>query len=67
MQVLLKSDYPLFQKYYNSNEHGLWENQKYVLFKNHSDKEFAVQNKLTSAQLDSKIKSWKQILLASTK
>lgn len=65
LQSLLKSDYLLFQKYYNSNEQGLWENQKYVLFKNQSDKEFAFQNKLTSAQLDSKIKNWKHILLAA--
>ncbi|MRX70094.1 DUF255 domain-containing protein [Flavobacterium resistens] len=65
LQVLLKSDYPLFQKYYNINEHGLWENQKYVLFKNQSDKDFAAKNKLTSAQLDSKIKNWKQILVSA--
>lgn len=64
LQALLKSDYSLFQKYFNSNENGLWENQKYVLFKKLSDKDFAIQNKLTLEELNSKVKNWKQILLA---
>jgi uncharacterized protein YyaL (SSP411 family) len=34
LQALLKSDFPLFQKYFNSNENGLWENGNYVLFRN---------------------------------
>jgi len=65
LQTLLKSDFPLFQKYFNINENGLWENGNYILFKNQSDKEFAFQNKLTGTELNSKIKNWKQILLAA--
>jgi uncharacterized protein len=65
LQTLLKSDFPLFQKYFNSNENGLWENANYVLFKTQSDKEFALQNKLTLTALDSKIKNWKQLLLSA--
>ena len=65
LQSLLKSDYPLFQEYFNTNETGLWEHGKYVLFKNQSDKDFALKNKLTAAELDSKIKNWKKILLVS--
>ncbi|MRX40265.1 DUF255 domain-containing protein [Flavobacterium sp. LC2016-23] len=65
LKALLQSDYPLFQEYFNSNEKGLWENQNYVLFKNQSDKDFALKNKLTVAKLDSKIKNWKQILLTA--
>lgn len=65
LQTLLKSDFPLFQKYFNSNENGLWENGNYILFKTQSDKEFALQNKLTVTELDSKVKNWKQILLAA--
>ncbi len=64
LQSILKSDYPLFQAYFNINENGLWENQNYVLFKNQSDKDFALKNKLTLAELDSKVKSWKKILLS---
>jgi uncharacterized protein YyaL (SSP411 family) len=65
LQALLKSDFSLFQKYFNSNENGLWENGNYVLFKTQSDKDFALQNKLTLTELDVKIKKWKQILLTA--
>ncbi|PXY46252.1 thioredoxin domain-containing protein [Flavobacterium hydrophilum] len=63
LQSLLKSDYALFQKYFNINENGLWENQKYVLFKNQSNKDFAIKNKLNLKELEAKVKSWKQIVL----
>lgn len=63
LQSILKSDYPLFQEYFNSNENGLWENGNYVLFKNQSDKDFALKNKLTLTELDSKVKKWKELLL----
>ena len=65
LQSLLKSDYPLFQEYFNSNENGLWENGNYVLFKNQSDKDFALKNKLALKALESKVKNWKQVLLAA--
>ena len=65
LQSLLKSDFPLFQEYFNINKNGLWENENYVLFKNQSDKGFALKNKLTQTELDSKVKSWKQILLTA--
>ncbi|CAD0001012.1 thioredoxin domain-containing protein [Flavobacterium salmonis] len=65
LQSILQSDYPLFQEYFNSNENGLWENQNYVLFRNQSDKDFALKNKLTLKELDSKVKNWKQILLTA--
>ena len=63
LRSLLQSDYALFEQYYNINEKGLWENQKYVLFKTQQDKDFAVKNKLTLADLHSKVNNWKQILL----
>ena len=63
LQSLLKSDYPLFEQYYNINENGLWENQNYVLYKTQSDKAFAIKNKLSPSDLDAKVKNWKQILL----
>lgn len=65
LQSLLKSDYALFQKYFNINENGLWENQKYVLFKNQSDKDFAISNKLNLKELEAKVKNWKQIVLTA--
>ncbi|MDI1256170.1 MAG: thioredoxin domain-containing protein [Flavobacterium sp.] len=63
LQSLLKSDYPLFQKYFNVNENGIWENNNYVLFKTQSDKDFSLKNKLSQADLEAKVKQWKQILL----
>ncbi|MWB93109.1 DUF255 domain-containing protein [Flavobacterium sp. GA093] len=63
LQSLLKSDFRLFQDYFNINEIGLWENGNYVLYKTQSDKDFALQNKMTLTALDAKVKSWKQILL----
>jgi len=63
LQTLLKSDFPLFQKYFNVNENGQWENGNYILFKNQSDKDFSLQNKITVSELNSKVKNWKQILL----
>jgi len=67
LQSLLKADYSLFERYYNINENSLWEDQKYILFKTQSDKEFALQNKMTVTDLDSKIKTWKQLLLKARK
>nr|WP_294923748.1 thioredoxin domain-containing protein [uncultured Flavobacterium sp.] len=65
LQAILKSDYPLFKEYFNINESGLWENGNYVLFKNQLDKDFAVENKLTLKELESKVKNWKQVLLTA--
>ena len=65
LQFLLKSDFPLFQDYYNVNAGGLWENKKYVLFKTQSNKDFANKNKLTLIELDKKVKNWKQILFTA--
>lgn len=65
LKSLLKSDYTLFQKYYNINENGLWENQNYVLFKDQSNKDFALKNKVSLKELEAEVKSWKEILLAA--
>ena len=62
LQTLLKSDFALFHKYFNVNENGQWENGNYILFKNQSDKDFSLQNKITVSELNSKVKNWKQIL-----
>lgn len=65
LQSILKADFPLFEDYFNVNETGHWENNNYVLFKNKSNADFAVKNKLTVAELDSKIKNWKQLLMSA--
>ncbi|WP_035667429.1 thioredoxin domain-containing protein [Flavobacterium sp. KJJ] len=65
LQALLKSDFLLFQEYFNINEKGLWENGNYVLFRTQSDKDFAIKNKMKVTEMDSKVKNWKQILLTA--
>ncbi len=65
LQAILKSDFHIIQEYFNINESGLWENGNYVLFKNQLDKDYAVENKLTLKELESKVKNWKQILLTA--
>ncbi|PXY39739.1 thioredoxin domain-containing protein [Flavobacterium cheongpyeongense] len=65
LHSILKSDYALFEKYFNINENGLWENKNYVLFKNQSDKDFALKNKLSLKELESKVKNCKQLLLTA--
>jgi uncharacterized protein YyaL (SSP411 family) len=63
LQTILKDDFPLFKKYYNINSDGLWENDKYVLFKTQSDIAFSKQNNLALDALNAKTKTWKELLL----
>jgi uncharacterized protein len=64
LQKLLKSDFTLFQKYYNINESLVWENSKYVLFKSQSDANFVKTNNISASELNTKLKNWREILLA---
>jgi uncharacterized protein len=64
LKSLLKSDFNLFKEYYNINDFGLWEQQKYVLIKTTSDDNFTQNHKiLTYFDLNDKVKNWKQTLL----
>lgn len=63
LQSQLKSDYNLFKKYYNINEFGLWEANKYVLIKTQSDEIFAKNNSISVVALQTKVASWKKQLL----
>jgi uncharacterized protein len=65
LQSLLKTDFELFKNYYNINDFGLWEQGNYVLIKKSSDKEFALQHALSLADLQTKVKNWKQALLTA--
>ncbi|GAA3508674.1 thioredoxin domain-containing protein [Aquimarina addita] len=61
---LLGTDYALFSDYYNVNSYGFWEKENYVLIRKEDDTTFMSQHGLNSDQLNSKIKKWKEILLA---
>ncbi|WP_339656571.1 thioredoxin domain-containing protein [Flavobacterium frigidarium] len=63
LQSQLKSDYNLFKKYYNVNEFGLWEANKYVFIKTQSDEIFAKNNSISVVALQTKVASWNKQLL----
>ena len=62
LQVLLQEDLELFSQVFNINDYGYWEHENYVLIQNQSLVEIANQNKITIFELESKKKSWEQIL-----
>ncbi len=58
-KVINEEDYPLFKKYYNLNDYGLWEHGKYHLIKKTEDKEFSKKQGIPLDSLEEKIKEWK--------
>ena len=67
LQELLKDDFSLSSAYFGINTNPVTEDGKHVLIKMHSDITFAEKNNLTLADLQSKIKHWKTILLEERK
>ncbi|MEW7277319.1 thioredoxin domain-containing protein [Aquimarina sp. 2201CG1-2-11] len=63
LKKILANDYDLFKEYYNINSFGLWEKGNYVLIKNKSNKEFAIDHSIGAVELSEKITKWKKILL----
>ncbi len=59
---ILKKDFDLFSKYYNVNDIGLWEKERYVLIRSQSNIEFAEANKIPLPTLEQKISEWKKRL-----
>ena len=63
LKEALGNDFDLFKDYYNINSYGAWENNHYVLIRKESDQEITTKFKLSPAQLNAKINSWKKTLL----
>jgi hypothetical protein len=63
LKTLLKTDFKLFSDYYNINDFGLWENNNYILVRNHDDNIILEKHNLTKEQLLVKKTKWKEILL----
>ena len=59
---ILKKDFDLFSKYFNVNDIGLWEKERYVLIRSQSNIEFAEANKIPLPTLEQKISEWKKQL-----
>ena len=62
LETLLKEDFTLFSKYYNINDFGLWENNRFVLIKSTDDSIFSKQNNLSIAKLKELKISWNTVL-----
>lgn len=62
LKELIINKYSLFETYYNINSVGLWENDKYILFRNQSDSLFAQKNDLTIPELKKNIEDWNNTL-----
>ncbi len=62
LQTILKDNFELFREVFNVNEFGYWEEGNYVLIQNQELKAIAIQNNITLSELQSKKKTWEQLL-----
>jgi len=63
LKNILGSDFNLFSDYYNINDFGKWETNKYVLIRDKSDAEVAKKHNISVNDLEKKVQSWKKTLL----
>ena len=56
LKEILKKDYNWVTKYYNINESGYWEREKYVFYQTISDNQFASDMGLSLSQFKNKLK-----------
>ena len=63
LKSILKEDYSLFKDYYSIQSSMVWENNNYILNKSRDNKTFSQDNNIDINTLESKIKSWKTLLL----
>jgi len=62
LMLLLGNDYSLFKEFYNINDFGFWEHDKYVLIRNQSKNDFSKKQNLSLSALNVKISNWKKVL-----
>ena len=62
LKKYLENDYEIFESYYNINNKGYWEKDKYVLRRTISNEDFSKDYKIQEKKLKSKIRSFKNIL-----
>lgn len=63
LRNILDDDYPLFSAYFNVDEKGYWENNKYILLRSQSEEDFARDQQLSPRQMNVQLGSWKYRLL----
>jgi uncharacterized protein YyaL (SSP411 family) len=62
LKLILGNDFDLFKAFYNVNDFGLWEKEKYVLIRNKSKEVFAKEQNISFKVLNDKVSKWKQVL-----
>ena len=62
LEKLLGSEFALFSKYFNINDYGKWEEDKYHLIRSVSDSEFCTENKMDQKELEARVVKWKELL-----
>lgn len=65
LAILFGEDFKLFSEYFNVNDLGFWEDNHYILLRTEADDSFAENHQIPLDVLESKIRKWKQILLAA--
>ena len=62
LKIELGNDFELFKSYYNINDTGYWENEKYILFKTKSDTDFIQDFNISFDDFYKKRAYWKDLL-----
>lgn len=63
MEQLDPEDYRVFSTCFNINEHGYWEDERYILLRSKDDNELAAELGLTVSELQQKIAQLKEKML----
>jgi len=67
LQKLLNNDFEWVKDYYNINQRGYWEEEKYILLKTESDESFAKKKNWSLEELIKKVENINDILLHERK
>jgi uncharacterized protein YyaL (SSP411 family) len=63
LEGILKERFELFADYFNINEHGLWEDEHYILLRNTTDEALAAKHQISVEHLQKSIAAIKKELL----
>jgi uncharacterized protein YyaL (SSP411 family) len=63
LEHLLEGDFDLFSEYYNINKTGLWEDNRYILYRTSDPEPFAMERGLDQDWFLQKIGHWNDLLL----
>ncbi len=63
LKELLEGDFELFSEYYNINATGLWEHNKYILYRTEDPEQFSLDRGVDAGMFLQKVSRWNEILL----